>query len=191
MWQDERREREREISLYNATRLKEWNRGWMNVMAERGIRLSGQRSGRKVPYKSKSGRAGVRASRSWVPSGSGTIDERKRAFVLRRREEENDVVVDDEGPLPSRLSTTSSFLFLLFPSFDFPPHYVFLPPHREDRKRMENTCRCPGFFLPSNEQTRPSPCISSFPLPFVPRPPRIHALLYSWRISLKGQAPSK
>lgn len=50
------REREREISLYNATRLKEWNRGWMNVMAERGIRLSGQRSGRKVPYKSKSGR---------------------------------------------------------------------------------------------------------------------------------------
>lgn len=58
------REREREISLYNATRLKEWNRGWMNVMAERGIRLSGQRSGRKVPYKSKSGRTGVRASRS-------------------------------------------------------------------------------------------------------------------------------
>ena len=50
------RERERErLSLYNATRLKEWNRGWMNVMAERGIRLSGQRSGRKVPYKSKSG----------------------------------------------------------------------------------------------------------------------------------------
>lgn len=90
-------------------------------------------------------------------------DERKRGT---RREEEK----DDEGP-PSRLSTTSSFFFSSF----FPPSISPLSstlrippyPYREDRKRMENTCRCPGFFLLSNEQTRPSPSLHHlFSTPF-------------------------
>lgn len=72
------REREGEISLYNATRLKEWNRGWMNVMAERGIRLSGQRSGRKVPYKSKSG-----GSSFQVVSSFWKRDDRRKEASIR------------------------------------------------------------------------------------------------------------
>lgn len=95
-------------------------------------------------------------------------------------------------------------VFLLEPSSRFFPsarNSPFFPStYQEDRKRMENTCRCLDAISPrwipfSVGQTRSSPVpyswIPAARRPALFRPTLGQTLLYSQRISLKGQAPSK
>lgn len=96
-------------------------------------------------------------------------DERKEASILSVAIEEENGVVDDEGPLP--LSLPLSLLSSTYSSIE----------------RIANEWKI-HVDAPDSSFLRTSKHLLLAPPPLSPSS---LALLYSWRVSLKGQAPSK